>query len=143
MFLCQPDLVGRLTSESCAIRCANRKHHSNSEQLSEPSDRWSVGGIKSWAVSPLRGLKLISSMPTYVFDDVFGDQRPGSTSPPPAYSPSVDQWDAPRGTCSGCSMSTNIKIPVDTSQVMNGTWHTVTVNPGEPITNVTITFTGK
>ena len=82
-------------------------------------------------------------MPTYIFDDVFGDQRPGSNSPLPVYSPPSNQWDPVHGTCSQCSMSTNIPVPVDTSQVMNGTWHTVTVNPGEAVTNVTFTFTGK
>ncbi|KIP11545.1 hypothetical protein PHLGIDRAFT_455630 [Phlebiopsis gigantea 11061_1 CR5-6] len=81
-------------------------------------------------------------MPTYIFDDVFGDQRPGSNSPLPAYLPPPN-WDPVHGTCSQCSMTTNIRIPVDPSQVMNGTWHTATSNPGKPIINVTMTFTGK
>ena len=84
-----------------------------------------------------------TTMPTYIFDDVFGDQRPGSNSPLPVYLPTTGRWDPVHGTCSQCSMATNIKIPVDATQVMNGTWHTATVHPGDAITNVTIIFTGK
>ena len=82
-------------------------------------------------------------MPTYIFDDVFGDQRPGSNSTLPVYLPPKGHWDPVHGTCSQCTMNTNIPIMVDTAQVMNGTWHTTTVNPGDQMKNISITFTGK
>ncbi|KIP11544.1 hypothetical protein PHLGIDRAFT_455356 [Phlebiopsis gigantea 11061_1 CR5-6] len=86
-------------------------------------------------------------MPTYIFDDVFGDQRPGSNSPPVIYTPSPrqgSQWDPVGGTCSECTLSTNEKLPkpLDPTMAQNGTWHTVTVSPGEPLTSLSITFTG-
>ncbi|KIP11543.1 hypothetical protein PHLGIDRAFT_114397 [Phlebiopsis gigantea 11061_1 CR5-6] len=86
-------------------------------------------------------------MPTYIFDDVFGDQRPGSKSPPVLYQPSTkeaNQWDAVGGTCSQCTLDVNraLPLPLDPSMAKNGTWHTVTVDPGEPVTNLTVTFTG-
>ena len=86
-------------------------------------------------------------MPTYIFDDVFGDQRPGSNSPPIVYLPpkSVMQWDYVSGTCAECTLAVNnaLPIPLDPNMAQNGTWHTVTVNPGESVTNLSVTFKGK
>ena len=66
-------------------------------------------------------------MPIYIIDDVYGDQRPGSGGTKPVYSPAKGQWDPSTGN----------------GNCMNGTWHTVTVNPGEPMTTVSIAFTGS
>ena len=82
-------------------------------------------------------------MTLYIIDDVFGDSRPGSNSPLPVYVPAEDQWDPTGGTCSECTLATNLPIPIDPTQAQNGTWHTVTVSEDEPTTTITIKFTGK
>lgn len=81
-------------------------------------------------------------MPTYIFDDVYGDQRTGSKSPQPAYKPAWAAWDPVGGTCWGCTLGTNIPIPIDPRYAIMGTWHMTTVSPGDPATNVSINFIG-
>ena len=86
-------------------------------------------------------------MPTYIFDDELGDQRPGSNSSPVLYLPGskARQWDPVGGTCPQCTLNTNdaLPIPLDPSLAQNHTWHTVTVNPEEPPTNLSVTFIGE
>lgn len=82
-------------------------------------------------------------MPTFRYDDYYGDSRPGSGTQVPQYLPLVKQWDPIGGNCPGCTLSTNLPITIDPSKVNRGTWHSTTVSPGEPQTNITITFTGK
>ena len=84
-------------------------------------------------------------MPTYIFDDVFGDQRLQPNSSLAVYLPLPDhvtQWDPIGGVCSQCTLATNLPIPIDASKAQNGTWHTVTMGVGEPATNYTVTFIG-
>ena len=82
-------------------------------------------------------------MPTFIFDDIYGDLRPGAQAQVPIYLPPTDQWDPLGGTCPQCTLKTNLPIPIDPTHAQNGTWHTVTVNPGEPVTTLSITFVGK
>ena len=81
-------------------------------------------------------------MPTYIFDDVYGDQRPGSSSPTAVYEPQWGTWDPTCGTCWGCTLGTNLVVPIDSAKATMGTWHTVTVSDGHVPTNVSVTFTG-
>lgn len=83
-------------------------------------------------------------MVQYAIDDVFGDSRPGSTDGVPSFLPPSMQWDPVGGTCSGeCTPGAHFATPIDASQVFDGTWHTVTMNPNEPVTTITMSFTGK
>ncbi|GJE97714.1 hypothetical protein PsYK624_139350 [Phanerochaete sordida] len=80
-------------------------------------------------------------MPTYIFDDYYGDERlKGDTVP--TYLPAVNQWDPVGGTCAGCTSSTNLPTPIDPLKAQNATWHSVTVSPDEPTTTITMNFTG-
>ncbi|EKM53887.1 uncharacterized protein PHACADRAFT_209731 [Phanerochaete carnosa HHB-10118-sp] len=81
-------------------------------------------------------------MPTYIFDDYFGDERPGVATAVPTFLPAVNQWDPIGGTCASCTLSTNLDTPINPTKAQNGTWHSVTVSPDEPETTITITFSG-
>ncbi|GJE97713.1 hypothetical protein PsYK624_139340 [Phanerochaete sordida] len=81
-------------------------------------------------------------MPTYIFDDYYGDERPGAGIVVPTYLPVVGQWDWIGGTCASCTLQTNIDIPIDPTRAQNATWHSVTVSPDEPATTISINFTG-
>ncbi|KIP11536.1 hypothetical protein PHLGIDRAFT_454993 [Phlebiopsis gigantea 11061_1 CR5-6] len=81
-------------------------------------------------------------MPTYIFDDVYGDQRPGSQSPRAVYEPPWNMWDPAGGTCWGCTLGTNLPIPINPHNATMETCHTVTVKEGDTATNVSITFVG-
>ena len=83
-------------------------------------------------------------MVQYVIDDVFGDNRAGSTDGVPIFLPPSMQWDPIGGTCSGeCTPGAHFATPIDPSQVFDGTWHTVTMNPNEPVTTINTSFTGE
>jgi hypothetical protein len=84
-------------------------------------------------------------MPSFVFDDYYGDQRLGSGTNVPTYLPAVNQWDPLGGTCPGCTLSTNLppEFIIDPTKAQNGTWHSTTVSPDEPETTISITFNGK
>ena len=81
-------------------------------------------------------------MPTYIFDDVYGDQRPGSYSPRVIYGPQWGLWDPVGGTCWGCTLGTDLPIAIESENATMGTWHTVTVQPGGQVANLSVTFTG-
>ena len=82
-------------------------------------------------------------MVQYFIDDVFGDTRPNSTGHVPTFLPSTDQWDPLGGTCGTCTKGAYFSAPIDPNQVFDGTWHTVTANPNEPVTTITTAFTGE
>ena len=82
-------------------------------------------------------------MVQYTIDDVFGDSRPGTTSDVPIFLPTSKKWDPIGGTCSGvCTSGAHFSPPINATQVFHGTWHTVTLSPEEPTTNITASFTG-
>ena len=86
-------------------------------------------------------------MTVYTIDDVYGDQRPNAPSSTVVTylpGPTVNQWDPVGGTCPApkCGAGAGFNPPIDASKVHSGTWHTVTMNPGEPVTTITLTFTG-
>ena len=85
-------------------------------------------------------------MTIYTIDDVYGDSRLGNGTNVPVYlpnDPSIIQWDPVGGTCSYCGNGARFNPPLDRTQIYDVTWHTVTMNPGEPVTTITATFTGK
>lgn len=83
-------------------------------------------------------------MVQYTIYDVFGDSRLGSAGGVPTFLPPSMQWDPIGGTCSGvCTSGAYFAIHIDASQVFDGTWHTVTLNSREPVTNITTSFTGE
>ena len=78
-------------------------------------------------------------MPLFIIDDVYGDQRPGQNSTP-TFLPSTLQWDL-----IGAPPKSNgvwFKVPINALGVEFRTWHTVTVNPSEPVTTINTTFVG-
>ena len=83
-------------------------------------------------------------MPSFVIDDVFGDERPDSHGTVPQFLPIADgQWDGIGGTCDhACGAGADFLVPIDASKVQGGTWHTVSVNPREPETTISINFNG-
>lgn len=81
-------------------------------------------------------------MAFYIIDDVFGDDRPGSPGTVPTYIPTTGNWDPVGGTCAQCTPGAFFAVPLDASKVQSGTWHTTTMNPGEPVTTFSVTFTG-
>ncbi|PSR72616.1 hypothetical protein PHLCEN_2v11500 [Hermanssonia centrifuga] len=85
----------------------------------------------------------------YTIDDFYGDQGTGLGKMPvysPSHSPSSpdpDQWDVEGGTCAGCSaQGAGFRIPIDSSQVHSGTWKSTTMDPGEPLTTISVQFRG-
>ena len=103
-------------------------------------------GWASGSVEPSSQSSLVARSPgmsTFVFDDYYGDERPGSSTAVPTYLPAVNQWDPIGGTCPSCTLSSNLPITIDASKVQNGTWHSTTVSPGEPETTISITFNGE
>ena len=83
-------------------------------------------------------------MPFFIIDDVYGDSRlgPDSGTAAPDYMPVAVNWDVVGGTCHDCTPEAHFITPIDASQVQNEMWHTVTMNPGEPLTTVSVKFTG-
>lgn len=77
-------------------------------------------------------------MPTYIFDDTNGDQRPGSDSPALVY---AGVWNQTDGSCLGCRLDSNA-IPIDETKAEMKTLHGVTVAPESAATSVSVTFTG-
>lgn len=76
-------------------------------------------------------LPVITTPRNYTIDDTFGDSRTGQMA---VYKPST-LWG--NQTCYGCAI-----LP-DTAQMMNGTYHEATWNPGKPQLSITINFNGK
>ncbi|PSR72615.1 hypothetical protein PHLCEN_2v11499 [Hermanssonia centrifuga] len=85
---------------------------------------------------------------SYIIDDFFGDQGTGLGAMP-IYSPASsstgpNQWDIEGGTCTGCSaQGAGFKVPIDPSQVHSGTWKSTTMDPGEPLTTLSVQFYGS
>jgi hypothetical protein len=77
-------------------------------------------------------LQLVTATATnYTIDDTYGDLRTGQKV---VYKPS-DLWGTQ--TCTGCAI-----LP-DPSQMMNGTYHEATWNPGDSQLSMSINFSGE
>ncbi|KAH9897632.1 hypothetical protein C8Q73DRAFT_605245, partial [Cubamyces lactineus] len=84
-------------------------------------------------------LTALTKLVNRTIDDEYGDIYTGLM---PEYEP-VIEW-AQGATCTGCGIhsTTSPLGVVDVHRVHNGTWHDSTYHNGEPITNITVKFTG-